>query len=323
MKKHPSPLSWHLMALGIFILISLVYFSPMLEGEKMNTPNDIMQHQGMSQEKNFYESQSDEAILWTNSMFGGMPTFLIGAPPPPWFLRTLNRIFLMYGKLRPMSFILLYLIGFYIALLAFGVRPQLRIAGAIAFAFSSFFFIIITAGHASQAIAIGYMPAIIGGVYLAFRGRILLGAVITGLFLALQLANNHLQITYYTLLTILILGIFMLVDAIRRKQLKSFFLAVAALFVAAVLAIGSNAATLWTTNEYGKYSTRGKSELTTDADDQTSGLDKSYITGWSYGVDETFTLLIPNFKGGASAAPLPENSETFKYFKQFRLFNFI
>lgn len=316
MKKHPSPLSWHLMALGIFILISLVYFSPMLEGEKMNTPNDIMQHQGMSQEKNFYESQSDEAILWTNSMFGGMPTFLIGAPPPPWFLRTLNRIFLMYGKLRPMSFILLYLIGFYIALLAFGVRPQLRIAGAIAFAFSSFFFIIITAGHASQAIAIGYMPAIIGGVYLAFRGRILLGAVITGLFLALQLANNHLQITYYTLLTILILGIFMIVDAIRRKQLKSFFLAVAALFVAAVLAIGSNAATLWTTNEYGKYSTRGKSELTTDADDQTSGLDKSYITGWSYGVDETFTLLIPNFKGGASAAPLPENSETFKYFKQ-------
>jgi hypothetical protein len=242
----------------------------------------------MSSEKTAYESQSDEAILWTNSMFGGMPTYLIGAPLPPLFLKTLNRIFLLYGKVRPLNFILLYLVGFYIALIAFGVRPQLSITGAIAFAFSSYFFVIIIAGHASKAITIGYMPPIIAGVYLAFRGRILLGTVITGLFLALQLVNNHLQITYYTLLTILILGIFELVDA----------------------------TVLWTTYEYGKYSTRGESELKIDENDQTSGLDKSYITGWSYGIDETFTLLIPNFKGGSSAGSLSEDSETFKFFNQ-------
>ena len=316
MKKHPSPLAWHAIALGIFIGISLIYCSPMLDGKKMITPGDTMQHQGMSHEKTTYESKSDEAILWTNSMFGGMPTYLIGAPQPPWLLKTLNRIFLLYGKVRPLSFILLYLVGFYIALIAFGVRPQLSIAGAIAFAFSSYFFIIITAGHASKAIAIGYMPPIIGGVFLAFRGKILPGTVISGLFLALQLANNHLQITYYTLLIVLTLGIFELINAFREKRLKAFLTPTAALLLAVFLAIGSNAAVLWTTNEYGKYSTRGQSELTIDADDQTSGLDKSYITGWSYGIDETFTLLIPNFKGGASAAPLPENSETFKYFRQ-------
>jgi hypothetical protein len=316
MKKNPSPLAWHAIALGVFIGISLIYFSPMLEGKRMSTPGDTMQYQGMSSEKTAYENRSDEAILWTNSMFGGMPTYLIGAPKPPWLLKTLNRIFLLNGKLRPLSFILLYLIGFYITLIAFGVRPQLSIAGAIAFAFSSYFFVIITAGHASKAIAIGYMPPIIGGVYLAFRGRILLGSVITALFLALQLVNNHLQISYYTLLIIFVLGIFEFVHAIREKQLKFFLTTVGALFIAVFLAVGSNAATLWTTNEYGKYSTRGKSELQTDASDQTSGLDKSYITGWSYGIDETFTLLIPNFKGGASAAPLPENSETYKYFSQ-------
>ena len=316
MKKNPSPLAWHLIALGVFLVISLAYFSPMLEGKRMKTPGDTMQYQGMSHEKTTYENRSDEAILWTNSMFGGMPTYLIGAPAPPVLLRAVNRVFQLDGKARPLSFILLYMIGFYIAMIAFGVRPELGIAGAIAFAFSSFFFIIITAGHASQAIAIGYMPAVIGGVYLAFRGKVLLGSTITALFLALQLVNNHLQITYYTLLIILILGIFELVRAVREKQIKSFSITVGALLVAAFLAIGSNATVLWTTSEYGKYSTRGKSELQTDAGDQTSGLDKSYITGWSYGIGETFTLLIPNFKGGASAAPLSENSKTFKYLSQ-------
>ena len=316
MKKNPSQLAWHTIALGIFLGISLVYFSPMLDGKKMSTPGDTMAHQGMSSEKTAYERQSDEAILWTNSMFGGMPTYLIGAPLPPLFLKTLNRIFLLYGKVRPLSFILLYLVGFYIALIAFGVRPQLSITGAIAFAFSSYFFVILVAGHASKAMTIGYMPPIIAGVYLAFRGRILLGTAMTGLFLALQLVNNHLQITYYTLVVILILGIFELVDAVRDKQLMTFVKTVGVLVIAVFLAAGSNATVLWTTYEYGKHSTRGQSELKIDENDQTSGLDKSYITGWSYGVDETFTFLIPNFKGGSSAGPLSEDSETFKFFSQ-------
>ncbi len=316
MKNNLSPITWHAIAIGIFLLIGFAYFSPMLEGKKMNTPGDIRQHQGMASEKTAYEKKSDEAILWTNSMFGGMPTYLIGAPPPHWLLKYLNRIFLMGGKLRPLSFIMLYLIGFYIALIAFGVRPLLGIIGAIAFAFSSYFFVIITAGHATKAITIGYMPAIIGGVYLSLRGKVLLGAIIAGLFLALQLVNNHLQITYYTLLSILVLGIFELVSAYQEKRLKPYFLSVGTLMIAVMLAIGANATVLWTTYEYGKYSTRGGSELVVDKNDQTAGLDKSYITGWSYGVDETFTFLIPNFKGGSSAGPLSEDSETYKYFSQ-------
>lgn len=316
MKKNLSPTAWHGIALVIFLVIGLAYFSPMLQGKKMITPGDIRQHQGMASEKTAYEKLSDEAILWTNSMFSGMPTYLIGAPPPHWFLRQANRVFQLTGKPRPLSFLFLYMLGFYIALIAFKVRPELSIVGAIAFSFSSFFLIIIVAGHASQAIAIGYMPAIIGGVYLALRGKILLGSVITGLFLALQFIANHLQITYYTLLIILVLGIFQLVTAYKEKQLKPFFIAIAALSFAVVMALGANATTLWTTYEYGKYSTRGQSELKIDENDQTSGLDKSYITAYSYGVGETFTLLIPNFNGGSSTTSLSENSETFRYFSQ-------
>ena len=309
-------MAWHLIALGIFFTISLAYFSPMLEGKKMNTPGDTRQFQGMTSEKTAYEKQTDEAILWTNSMFGGMPTYLIGSPPPPSVLRTIHYMVLLYNKARPLSFILLYLVGFYIAMIAFGARPQLSIIGAIAFAFSSYFFVIIPAGHATKAIAIGYMPAIIGGVYMALKGRVLLGSSLAGLFLALQIVINHLQITYYTLLTIFILGIFELYSAYKDKRLKPYFVSVGTLMVAVFLAIGANFTTLWTTYEYGKYSTRGESELIVDESDQTTGLDKSYITAWSYGVDETFTFLVPNFKGGASAGALSESSETYKYFSQ-------
>ena len=316
MKNNPSLLTYHAIAIAVFLAISLAYFSPMLDGKKMITPGDTRQFQGMSSEKTAYEKESDEAILWTNTMFGGMPTYLIGSPKPPKALHTIHGIFVLRNKVRPLSFLMLYMVGFYIVLTAFRVRPQLSIIGAIAFAFSSYFFFIIPAGHATKAIAIGYMPAVIGGVYLALRGKILVGTVITGLFLALQILTNHLQITYYTLLIILLLGIFELVSAYQEKRLKPYFLSVGALLVAVVLAIASNATVLWTTYEYGKYSTRGESELKIDENDQTSGLDKSYITGWSYGVDETFTFLIPNFKGGSSAGALSEDSETFKYFSQ-------
>ncbi len=316
MKNNPSLLAYHAIALAVFLAISAAYFSPMLDGKKMITPGDTRQFQGSSSEKTAYEKESDEAILWTNTMFGGMPTYLIGSPRPPKVLHHIHGIFVLRNKVRPLSFLMLYMVGFYIVLTAFRVRPQLSIIGAIAFAFSSYFFFIIPAGHATKAIAIGYMPAVIGGVYLALRGKILVGTVITALFLALQILTNHLQITYYTLLIILLLGIFELVSAYQEKRLKPYFLSIAALLVAVVLAIASNTTLLWTTYEYSKYSTRGESELKIDENDQTKGLDKSYITGWSYGVDETFTFLIPNFKGGSSAGALSEDSETFKFFNQ-------
>ena len=306
----------HMTAIIAFLLISLIYFNPMLEGKQLSQ-SDIRQHEGMSKEKIDYEKKTGEPVLWTNSMFGGMPTFLIGAPKPPKIFREINRIFNLMGNKRPLSFLFLYLIGFYIALIIFGVNPWLSIIGAVAFAFSTYFFMIIEAGHTSKAIAIGYMPPIIAGVYLAFRKKIILGSVITGLFLTLQLINNHLQITYYTLLIILIYGIYELVRTIREKTIKSFILSFSALLLVVLLAIGTNLTILWTTYEYGKYSIRGKSELTGD-EDQTSGLDKSYATQWSYGIDETFTLLIPGFKGGSSVGSLNEKSETYKLFRDAR-----
>jgi hypothetical protein len=306
----------HAVAIIVFFLISLLYFNPMLEGKQLGQ-SDIRQYEGMAREKKQYEKETDKPVLWTNSMFGGMPTYLIGTPKSPEIFLQTNRIFNLYGKMRPLSFLFLYLLGFYIALIIFRVNPWISIIGAVAFAFSSYFFIILEAGHTSKAIAIGYMPPVIAGVYLAFRKKIVLGCAITGLFLTLQLLINHLQITYYTLLMILVLGIFELIRAIGEKQIKQFILSGSALLLVAILAVGTNLTILWTTYEYGKHSIRGKSELTGDQD-QTSGLDKSYATQWSYGIDETFTLLIPNFKGGSSTGSLTEKSETYKLFRDAR-----
>lgn len=303
----------HITAIIGFLLLSLIYFSPLLDGKQL-VQSDIRQYEGMVKEKKDYEKETGKPVLWTNSMFGGMPTYLIGTPKAPKIFREINSAFNLFGNKRPINFLFLYLIGFYIALVAFGVNPWLSIVGAIAFAFSSYFFMIIEAGHTSKAIAIGYMPPIIAGVYLAFHKKILLGSVITGLFLTLQLINNHLQITYYTLLIILIYGLYELIRVIRENKMRSFLLSVSALLLAVFLAIGTNLTILWTTYEYGKYSIRGTSELTGD-DDQTSGLDKSYASAWSYGIDETFTLLVPGFKGGSSTGSLTEKSETYKLFR--------
>jgi len=306
----------HATAVIVFFIISLIYFNPLLEGKQL-TQSDIRQYEGMVREKKQYEKETDKPVLWTNSMFGGMPTYLIGSPSPPKIFRGINSILNFFGKIRPINFLFLYLIGFYIALLVFRVNPWISIIGAVAFAFSSYFFIILEAGHTSKATAIGYMPPIIAGVYLAFRKKIVLGCAITGLFLTLQLLINHLQITYYTLLIILVLGIYELIRVIRENQIGKFILSGSALFIVAIFAVGTNLTVLWTTYEYGKYSIRGKSELAGDQN-QTSGLDKSYATQWSYGIDETFTLLIPNFKGGSSTGLLTEKSETYKLFRDAR-----
>jgi len=183
-------------------------------------------------------------------------------------------------------------------------------------AFTSYNFIIIAAGHNSKVIAIAYAMPILAGIHLAFKGKIYLGALITSLFLALQLLANHLQITYYTLIIVLIFGLVELIYTIKEKNYNLFLKAIAFLVVGVVLAIGSNFSSIYTTMEYGKYSIRGKSELTSDAHNKTSGIDKDYATQWSYGIDETLTVLIPNFKGGASGSELSKNSETYKFIKQ-------
>jgi hypothetical protein len=297
----------HLTAVLLFLILPAIYFSPQLEGKKLNQ-HDTNTATGMAKEITDYNKSHSDLALWTNSMFGGMPAYLIGLPTysaisPIYKLTTLF-------DWRPISFVFLYLIGFYLALLLFGLNPWISLIGAIAFGFSSYDFIIIAAGHNTKAVAIGYMAPMIGALYHAWKKNLLIGSAFFALFLALQIYANHLQITYYTMLTILIFGMAELYFAFKEKTVSDFLKRSGIIALFALVAIATNAERLWTTYEYGKFSIRGASELTADKGNQTSGLDKDYATSWSYGVDETLTLLIPNFKGGASMINFGENSAT-------------
>ncbi len=301
-----------LLAIVLFLVLSVLYMSPVLEGKNI-FQSDVMQYRGMSKELTDFRKETGEEGLWTNSMYGGMPGYLISTRYLGNKLSYLHKLFII-NDWRPVSFVFLYLLGFYITLLAFGVNRWLSIAGAMAYAFSSYLFIIIEVGHISKVLALGYMPAIIGGVHLAFRGKYLWGSLLTGLALGLQLYVVHIQMTYYTMIIILIYGLFELIYAIKDKTYANLIKSVLFLSVAVILAVGSNIANLWTTYEYGQFSIRGPSELTyADEGNKTSGLDKDYATQWSYGIDETFTLLVPNFMGGSSGEELPEDSETFEF----------
>lgn len=301
-------------AVAIFLLLAIIYMAPSLEGKGLHQ-HDVVQHKGMSKELADFRAEQGEEALWTNSMFGGMPGYMISTKYPSNKLRGIHRVLLL-NYWRPVNFIFLYLIGFYIALLAFRVNPWLSIAGAIAYGFSAYFIIIIEAGHISKVFALGYMPPIIAGVHLAFKGKYLRGALLTGIFLSLQILVIHFQITYYTFLIIVIYAIYELVATIKEKTWSNYIKASSVLAVFAAFAILTNLSILWTSYEYSKFSIRGKSELSTEKENRTSGLDRDYATQWSYGKAETFNLLIPNFHGGSSAGPLSENSETYKFLSQ-------
>ena len=287
-------------ALALFLIITVAYFHPLFEGKSL-FQSDISQFKGMSKEIVDYRASTGKEPLWTNSMFGGMPAYQISTVHKGNLMTYVDKIFQL-NLPSPTGFVFLYFVGFFILMLTMGISPWLSIIGAIAFAFSSFFFIIIEAGHNSEAHAIGYMAPVIAAILLAFRKKYLIGGALMALFLSLQINANHLQITYYLALMALVIGIFQLIEKIKAKQLPDFFKAVGVLFAGALLALGPNISNLWTTMEYTAYSTRGKSELTDNAHLKTSGLDKDYATQWSYGIDESLTLLIPNMKGGASDA---------------------
>jgi len=297
----------HLTAVFLFLILPAIYFSPQMEGKKLNQ-HDTNTATGMAKEITDYNKTHNDLALWTNSMFGGMPAYLIGLPTTS-LLSPIYSITTLFDW-RPISFVFLYLIGFYLALLLVGLNPWICLIGAIAFGFSSYDFIIITAGHNTKAIAIGFMAPMIGALYHAWKKNLLVGSAFFALFLALQIYANHLQITYYSMLTILIFGIAEFYFAFKEKNLNDFLKRCGVVVLFAFLAIAANAERLWTTYEYGKFSLRGPSELTQDKSNKTSGLDKDYATGWSYGVDETMTLLIPNFKGGASMIDFGQNSAT-------------
>ena len=299
----------HGIALLVFVLITSMFFYPMLQG-KVLSQHDVLTHAGNSKECKDYRAIYEEEPLWTNSSFGGMPAYFVSMETPANLISHLY-MFIHLG-MTPASYLLIALLGFYLLMITMRVDPWLAIAGSIAFALSSYLLIVIGAGHSTKATAIGLMAPVLAGVILAFRGKYLLGAAITGMFLAIMIRTNHLQIIYYLLYVLVLYGVFYGIESIREKTYMKFLKAAGVLIIAAVLAAGTNSTKLLLSDEYSEHSTRGKSELTNDQDNKTSGLDKDYVTGWSYGVAESFTLLIPHFSGGPSAGGLGKDSETYK-----------
>jgi hypothetical protein len=305
----------HLVAVLGFLLISMLYFSPALNNQKLET-HDWKVYQAAAKEYKEYKQETGEPILWTNSMFSGMPTYLIHSPKQENVFAKIDR-FLNFGNWRPIAHLFYYLLGFYLLMLVFRVKPWLSMGGAVAFGFSSYLFIIIAAGHVTKAIALGYMAPVIAGIYLAYDRKPFWGMMLMTFFLILQILTNHVQIVYYTLLTALIYGIYQLVEVIRKKQLIQFGKTTAMLVGGVIIAVAASATPLLTTYEYGDYSIRGPSELSSNKENRTTGLDKDYITQWSYGIDETLTLLVPNFKGGASGGDPDMNIETYQVLRKY------
>ncbi len=301
----------HFIVVGLFVAISAIYYYPAFQGYSLQQ-SDVIQFRGMAQEIIEFRRMYGQEPLWTNSMFSGMPATQISVQYPNNIVKMLDGIFTL-GLPKPASYLFLGLVGFYILLISFRARPWLAAVGALAFAFSSYYFIILEAGHNTKAHAIVYMAPTLAGIIWAYRGRLLFGGAFAALFLALQISANHVQITYYFGIMVLFVIIAKLVQALREKKLPRFAKATAVLAGAAVIAVLSNANVLWNTYEYGKYTTRGKSELTITPDGGsndrlvTGGLDRDYVTQWSYGIGETLSLLVPNARGGESGVMLTED----------------
>jgi hypothetical protein len=311
-KNRFQPFLPHLVAIGIFIVVAFAYFYPVLEGKVLKA-NDSTVSKINSKEIQDYREKNGKEPLWTNSIFGGMPAYLISTKYPGNLIKHVDTLLRMFKM--PVSVLFLSMVGFYILLLIFGFDPWLAMTGALAYGLSSFFFQILGAGHNTQAIALSYMPPMIGGIYYAYKRDVIKGALLTAFFLALEIQANHPQITYYAMLCLLVFGIVEFIYSYKNKSVIKFLKTSAILIIPFIIAIGINFASLYTTWEYGKYSIRGKSDLILNDKNITSGLDKDYILFWSYGVDETLNLLIPNYKGGSSK-PFDRNSETFKALRQ-------
>lgn len=296
----------HVTAIAVFVIITLIYFKPLLQGKELKQ-HDIAMHRGMSKEIADYRKNYNSEPLWTNSMFGGMPAYQVSTKYPGNWLDGMEKIFKLYLP-HPGGYLFLCCLGFFILLLCLEVDVWLALVGGLAYGLSTYFLSIIQAGHNSKANALGYLPALIGGIILIFREKYWLGLAVTALFTALELNANHVQIAYYGYMMIgfIVLGYF--IHALQSKSLNKFSKAFLFFIIACVVGVLPNAGNLMTTNEYGKLSNRGKAELTINADMSSNknilsgGLDKDYATNWSYGIGETFSFLIPDFKGGGNNA---------------------
>ncbi len=305
----------HILVLVGFICISLAYFSPVLKGKEIYQ-SDIKQYIGMSKQQKDFKAETGKETYWTNSAFGGMPTYQLGAKYPHNYIKQLDLTLRFLP--RPADYLFLYFIGFYILLLTLKVDFKLAALGALSFGFSTYLIIILGVGHNSKAHAIAYMPLVLSGIILTFRKKYIFGFLLTAVAMAIELVANHFQMTYYLMFLVLILGIVYLIDAYKKQVLPHYFKSVGILAAAVLLAIGLNATNILATQEYATESTRSQSDLTINPDgspkEVTSGLDKDYITEYSYGILETFNLYIPRFLGGGSYEDVGKDSATYDAF---------
>lgn len=306
----------YLIAVFIFSIVSVAYFSPVLEGKKIQQ-SDITQFIGSSKEIVDFRKEHEEEPYWTNATFGGMPSYAVSTYYPNNFIKEIDKVLRFLP--RPADYLFLYFIGFFSLLIILKVDWKLGIVGALGFGLSTYLIVILGVGHNAKAHAIAYMPLVLSGILLVFQRKYLIGFIVTTLAMSLELSASHIQMTYYLMFLVLILGVVQLLDSIKGKEIPHFARSMGILIVAVLLAVGTNATSLLATQEYASHSTRSKSELTINPDgspkEKTSGLSRGYITEYSYGLSETFNVFIPRFKGGTSREEVPE-SQLQKFFQK-------
>ena len=290
----------HLASIIIFLIIGFIYFQPALEG-KVYKKSDSINAWGAKKEIIDYRNQTGDNALWTNSMFGGMPSYHINVDYQAKDMYTFKQMMELYTP-DPVKFLILYMLGFYILLISLRVNPWLSIAGAIAYAFSTYFVIIIGAGHLWKVNALAFIPPALAGILLVLRGKYLWGGLLATLFLIMELYSNHIQMTYYFVIMVFCIIVFEFYHQYKEKNLTHFFKAIGVLSIASIIALGVNFTNLYNSYDYTKSTIRGESELTLgDKANKTAGVDRDYGTQWSYGIQETLSLLIPNVKGGGGS----------------------
>lgn len=311
----------HLIAVIGFAVLALVYCSPVLKGKRLNQ-HDIIQSVAAGREVVDYHKETGEWAWWTNSMFGGMPAYMISGDYPTSLTHKLGQYINLLLP-DPANYIWLMMVGGFVLMLALGANVWLSAVGAVAYAFMSYDLLSLEAGHVSKILALAYAPGVLGGVVMALRGRYLAGAALTALFLGLELYANHVQITYYLAFGIVVYVLIESIAALREGRVRQLLLSLSALAVAVVLAVGTHTTRLWNATDYVTVSTRGKSELTikpkaepgaaaTPTVNTEDGLGKDYAFQYSYGIGETLTLLVPNYAGGSTVGALSTDSETYK-----------
>lgn len=303
----------HLIAGIVFLLVTVLFFNPVFFDNKAISQGDIEQWSGSSKELRDYRDQTGEEGLWASTMFSGMPAYLVNLSWSDGVVVGMKKVLSAFLP-HPISNIFLAFVCYYILLLSFRIRPWFAIAGALAFGLSSYMIIGLSAGHNARIGAIAFMPLVFAGIHLAFTGKRILGFGVTAAGLALHLRENHLQITYYLVLIVLVYGIVHLIQAFREKQLTGFFKTILLLIPAVVIATGTFFGQFWAISEYTRYSIRGASEIATKQNaEDASGLSKSYAFQYRYGIWEPMTLFIPNFYGGSSMDLLAADQESNTY----------